>query len=81
MRGLIENGLVQDVFCSGLGAVEILEGNCLRLYFYASQAINSEKQEKLVVARLIVPTSAVPDTVLRMITADSKISLLRNMLN
>jgi hypothetical protein len=81
MRGLIENGLVQDVFCSGLGAVEILEGNCLRLYFYTSQATNSEKQEKLVVARLIVPTSAVPDTVLRMITADSKISMLRDTLN
>jgi len=38
MRGLNENVSVPDIFCSGLGAVERLEGNCLRLYFYVSQA-------------------------------------------
>jgi hypothetical protein len=65
-----ENLPVQDIFCSGLGAIERLEGNCLRLYFYASQAnYDGTASERQVVAKLIVPASAVPDAVWKMISA------------
>jgi hypothetical protein len=70
MRGLNENIPVQDIFCSGLGAIERLEGNCLRLYFYVSQAnYEGTARERQVVAKLIVPTSAVPEAVLKMLSA------------
>ena len=71
MRGLNENAPVPDIFCSGLGAIERLEGNCLRLYFYVSQTAEdgSNRRDKIVVARLVVPASAVPIAVLQMIAA------------
>jgi hypothetical protein len=71
MRGLNENVSVPDIFCSGLGAVERLEGNCLRLYFYVSQAPEDGGaiRDKVVVARLIVPASAVPPALLKMVAA------------
>jgi len=68
MRGLNEIVPVADVFCSGLGAIERLEGGCLRLYFYVTQAAyDGEASEKLVVAKLVVPATAVPDALLRLI--------------
>jgi hypothetical protein len=70
MRGLIENVPVQDIFCSGLGAIERLEGNCLRLYFYVSHVnYDGSASEKQIVAKLIVPASAVPAAVWKMIKA------------
>jgi hypothetical protein len=72
MRGLNENVPVQDVFCSGLGAIERLEGNCVRLYFYVSQVnFDNTATEKQVVAKLIVPISALPEAVLMMLNAAS----------
>jgi hypothetical protein len=69
MRGMNENVVIQDIFCSGLGAIEKLEGNCFRFYLYVSQASDDGGQEKLVVAKFIAPASAVPDAVLQMIAA------------
>ncbi len=66
MRGLNENVPVPDIFCSGLGAIERLEGNYVRLYFYVSQAAEdgSNRRDKMVVAKLVVPIA-----VLQMIAA------------
>lgn len=69
MRGLHENVPITDVFCSGLGAIERIEGNCLRFYLYVSQTTDDGGQEKVVVARIIAPASSVPDAVLQMIAA------------
>lgn len=69
MRGLHENVPIQDVFCSGLGAIERIEGNCLRFYLYVSQTDDEGGQEKLVVAKIVAPAAAVPDAILQMIAA------------
>jgi hypothetical protein len=69
MRGLHENVPIQDVFCSGIGAIERIEGNCLRFYLYVTQVSDDGAAEKLVVAKIVAPASAVPDAVLQMITA------------
>lgn len=69
MRELHENIPIQDIFCSGLGAIERLEGGCLRFYLYVSQVTDEGGQEKLVVAKFVAPASAVPDAVLQMIAA------------
>jgi hypothetical protein len=61
--------VMQDVFCSGLGAVERLEGNCLRLYFYVSQSLDNGPRQRLVVAKLVVPESAMPEAMLQLVRA------------
>lgn len=71
MQGLQENISIQDIFCSGIGAIERIEGNCLRFYLYVSQ-MTEDGPEKIVVAKLIAPASAVPDAVLQMIAAVSE---------
>jgi hypothetical protein len=68
MRGLNEIVPIQDVFCSGLGAIERIGGDCFRFYLYVSQTTeDGEAQEKLIVAKIILPASAVPDAVLQTI--------------
>jgi hypothetical protein len=70
MRGINENAAIQDIFCSGLGAIERIEGNCFRFYLYVSQMRDdANAQEKVLVAKIILPASAVPDAVLKTITA------------
>jgi len=70
LRGLNESIAIQDVFVSGLGAVEHLEGNCLRLHFYVSEAGDCGiGHEKTVVARLIVSASVMSPIVMRLIKA------------
>lgn len=50
---------IQDVFFSDLGAVEEIEGGCLRFYLYVNQVpIGTEGEpEKIVVAKLVTPAS------------------------
>jgi len=68
MRGINENVPIQDTFCSGIGAIEKLEGGNLRFYLYVSQqSDNGEATERMLVAKIIAPASAVPDAILKMI--------------
>lgn len=70
MRGLTEIVPIQDIFASGLGAIERLEGNCLRFHLFVSQEIEGEAgREKTVVAKIVVPASAIPDAILQMLNA------------
>jgi hypothetical protein len=70
MRGLTETVPIQDIFASGLGAIERLEGNCFRFHLYVSQEIDGDRRrEKVVVAKIVVPASAIPDAILQMIDA------------
>jgi hypothetical protein len=71
MRGMHEVTPIQDIFCSGIGAIEHIGGNCLRFYLYVSQTPESGDgpQEKVVVAKIVAPISAVPEAILQMIAA------------
>jgi hypothetical protein len=70
MRGLNENIPIQDIFCSGLGAIELLEGGCVRFYLYVSQMADAgEETDRVVAARIVMPLEAVPDAVQRTINA------------
>jgi hypothetical protein len=66
MRGLTEPMLTTDVFASGLGRIEKLNGGCVRIYFYVLQGpIDGDgAQEKQVVSKIILPASALSDAVL-----------------
>lgn len=64
MNGLNQVVPVQDVVCSGLGAVERLSGGLLRFYFYIE-----ENGEKIVAARVIMPAEAVPDGIVKSMVA------------
>jgi hypothetical protein len=87
MRGLNEIIPIQDIFCSGIGAIERLDGNMLRIWLYVSQATEEgEIAEKLVVAKIVAPASAIPDAVLQMVAsisarAASLIPLVTDMVN
>jgi hypothetical protein len=71
MRGLCELVPMTDIFVSGLGKIEKLAGGCLRIYLYVDQApIEGDGPvEKQVVAKIIVPASALPDAVLMLAQA------------
>ena|SRR5215468_5493382 len=60
MRGMVEHIAVQDIFCSGIGAIERLDGNLLRVWLYASQMSESDTQEKVLVAKIVVSMAHVP---------------------
>jgi hypothetical protein len=68
---LLEPVAVPDVFCSGIGAVEQV-GECLRFYLYVLQqpiAGEAGRQERHIVAKLIVPAKAVPLAAMQMLAA------------
>ena len=73
MRGMQEPTPVQDVFCSGLGAIEKIGGGCVRLYWYVMQSPDGSDgpPEQVLVAKLIFPASAIPDSVMQIISAVS----------
>jgi len=72
MRGLLEIVPIQDTLCSGIGAIERLDGNLLRLWLYVSQTTeDGEAPEKIVVAKIVAPASAVPDAILQMVASVS----------
>jgi hypothetical protein len=61
MRGLNEPTQIQDIFCSGIGAIERLEGNCFRFHLYVAQRSgDGEREEKVVVAKIVVPAAGIP---------------------
>lgn len=69
MRGLTEVVPLQDIVCSGLGSIEHLEGNLLRFWLYVTQTEDDGSKEKIVVGKIIMPSVAVPDAVLKAIAA------------
>jgi hypothetical protein len=56
-------GMVPDIFVSGLGGVEDLGGGCFRFTFYARQHI-ADRDEMIVVCRLVAPVEAVPPAIM-----------------
>jgi hypothetical protein len=70
MRGLNEPVPVPDIFCSGIGAIERLEGDVVRLWFYVSQASDDiGERDKIVVAKILAPASSIPDAILKLLDA------------
>lgn len=69
MRGLAEVVPIQDIVCSGLGAVERLDGNLFRFWLYVQQTNDDGAKEKIIVSKIVAPVSAVPDAILKMIAA------------
>jgi hypothetical protein len=69
MRGLQEVVPIQDTVCSGLGAIERLGGGLYRFWFYIEQTDDDGMIEKVVVDKLVIPASAVPDGILKTIAA------------
>lgn len=70
MEGIIMGGIqlsdplnVTDIFASGLGEVEDLDNGCFRFTLYSAHHIDGREQ-RTVVARLILPASAVPPAIL-----------------
>jgi hypothetical protein len=66
--GMIDTYGVQDIFVSGLGEIEQVGGNCLRFVLYSQQHIG-EAEQRIVVARLIVPLEQVP-VIMRTVSKD-----------
>lgn len=68
--GMVEPVPAPEIFCSGLGGVEEIGGGCLRFYLYVMQSpVDGGPQERVIVAKVIAPASAVPDAVLQMLKA------------
>lgn len=72
MRGLHEIVPISDTFVSGIGAIEKLDGNMLRIWLYVLQTPeDGGPPEKIVVDKIVAPASAVPEAVLQMVAAIS----------
>jgi hypothetical protein len=72
MRELQEVVPIVDTLCSGIGAIERLGGGLLRFWLYVEQTCpENGVTQKVVVAKIVAPTSAVPDAVLQMIASIS----------
>lgn len=56
---------VADVFVSGLAEVEDIGSGCLRFVFYSIQHTPSGEEERMVVAKLIMPIDALPAAVMQ----------------
>lgn len=65
MRGMHEVTPINDTYCSGLGAIEDL-GSAVRFHFYVKQTPeDGGPQERVTVAKLILPKDSVPDTIMQ----------------
>ncbi len=60
---------VQDVFVSGLGRVELLEGGIARFYLYREISRDGEDPELETVVCVVAPTSAIASAVEQMVAA------------
>jgi hypothetical protein len=70
MRGLQEVVPIQDTLCSGIGAIEKLEGDLFRFWMYVTQASeDSGTREKVLVAKIVISKAAIPDAILQTIAA------------
>jgi hypothetical protein len=61
MRGLSEIVPIQDVFCSGLGAIERLEGGLFRFWIFVTHRSDEDGVEKIVVSKLVMSKVALPE--------------------
>lgn len=52
--GLIDPAYVPDTFIEGIGQIERLAGNCLRITLFASRDLGDGEIERIVVARLVM---------------------------
>lgn len=68
--GMVEPVPAPEIFCSGLGEVEDIGGGCLRFYLYVMQRpVEGGVAERVIVAKVIAPSAAVPEAVLQMLRA------------
>jgi hypothetical protein len=73
MRDMHEIVPIQDTLCFGIGAIEHLDGNLLRLWLYSWETPEAGGPKmKVVAARIVAPASAVPDAVLQMVSSICK---------
>lgn len=71
MSEMVELTPIPDVFCSGVGKIERMNGGWARLYLYAVEA-----GRQVVVAKLILPITAL--AAIAAISAGGDLSLLNN---
>jgi hypothetical protein len=71
MSELVEPVPAPEIFTSGLAKIEDIGGGCLRFYLYVMQApIDGEgPADRVVVAKIVAPASAVPDAVMKMLAS------------
>lgn len=69
MRGLSEIIPIQDVYVSGLGAIEHVGGGNLRFVLYVNQENDDGQVEKVVVAKFIGPMSSLPEAVMKSVAS------------
>lgn len=55
---LIDPACVADVFVEGIGEIERIGTNCIRMTMFASHSIGGSERERVVVARLVMTTDA-----------------------
>ena len=64
---LLESVPIPDIFCSGVGAIEEIDG-CLRFYLYVSQqSPNGGEPEKIVVAKIVTSATLVSREMIRLL--------------
>jgi hypothetical protein len=55
---LIDPTCVADTFVEGIGEIERIGANCIRITLFASRSIGQGIRERIVVARLVLPEPA-----------------------
>ncbi len=78
---LVEYGVVGNVYASGLAEIEDIGGGCLRFVCYVNARPAGDPEappERVVVAKIVAPVSAVPDAVMKMIQAVGGIAVTRS---
>lgn len=79
---LVELYAVPDVYCTGLGAVEILPGGSARFTLYVEKMGPDGTALNVVVENIVMPLSMVPDAILKAsaATAVGLVSTVKAML-
>lgn len=60
MPGLIDPDCVADVFAEGFASIEKIGSGCVRFTLYATRDLGDGDIDRLVVARIVAPSSALP---------------------
>ncbi|WP_135918326.1 hypothetical protein, partial [Mesorhizobium sp. M4B.F.Ca.ET.150.01.1.1] len=61
---LTEPAVVADIFASGLGRIDILNGGFARFVMYVERPREDGSIEYRVVAKFVMPLTAIPDAIL-----------------
>lgn len=70
MRGLQEIVPIQDTLCSGIGAIERLEGDLFRFWMYVTQASEETgDRERVLVAKIVMAKAVIPDALMQTVAA------------